>query len=157
MKISEIMNSKPVCCWPSSSVLTAALLMQETDVGILAVTKDPFTPLLVGVITDRDLCLRVVAGGRDPSSTWVGGCMTEDPVCCTEQDEASLALDLMKSHQIRRLPVVNEKHEVVGMVSLGDLVNKAGIGPNTIVSAFQRLYEPAHAGEQRTTNVITAA
>ena len=96
MKVSEIMTNNPVCCWPSSSTLSAALLMQETDTGIVPVIQDPFTPRLIGVVTDRDLCLYVVAAGRDPSSSWVDGCMRQDPVCCTEQDDVSLALDLMK-------------------------------------------------------------
>ena len=78
-----------MCCCPSSSTLSAALLMQETDCGIVPVIQERFTPILVGVVTDRDLCLHVVAAGRDPSSTWIDGCMTRDPVCCTEQDEVS--------------------------------------------------------------------
>jgi CBS domain-containing protein len=131
--------------------------MRESDTGIVPVIEDPFTPRLVGVVTDRDLCLRVVAAGRDPSSTWVDGCMTRDPVCCTEQDEDSLALDLMKTHQIRRLPVVNEKHEVVGMLSLGDLVRKARIEASLITATLRSICEPAHAAKQRTARIITAA
>jgi CBS domain-containing protein len=68
MKVGEIMTKKPVCCRPSSSTLSAALLMKESDTGFLPVIQDLFTPTLVGVVTDRDLCLCVVASGRDPSS-----------------------------------------------------------------------------------------
>ncbi|MBZ5685483.1 MAG: CBS domain-containing protein [Acidobacteriia bacterium] len=157
MKVSEIMTKNPVCCWPSSSTLSAALLMQETDTGIVPVIQDPFTPRLVGVVTDRDLCLYVVAAGRDPSSSWVDGCMRPDPVCCTEQDDIFFALDLMKTNQIRRLPVVNEKHEIVGMLSLGDLVRKAGIEANLVVRALQTICQPAHATEQKIERIITAA
>ncbi len=157
MKVSEIMTKNPVCCWPSSSTLSAALLMQETDTGILPVIQDRFTPRLVGVVTDRDLCLHVVAVGRDPAFTWVDGCMTEDPVCCTEQDDVSHALELMKTHQVRRLPVVNEKHEVVGMLSLSDLVRKAGIEASVIAGALRSICEPAHGTEQRIERIITAA
>jgi CBS domain-containing protein len=157
MKVSEIMTKHPVCCWPSSSTLSAALLMQETDTGVVSVIQDPFTPILVGIVTDRDLCLYVVAGGRNPASSWVDGCMTQDPACCTEQDDVSLALDLMKAHQIRRLPVVNEKHEVVGMLSLGDLVRKAGIEANAIAAALQSICEPMHSARKRIERIITAA
>jgi len=157
MKVSEIMTKNPVCCWPSSSTLSAALLMQETDTGIVPVIQDPFTPRLVGVVTDRDLCLYVVASGRDPSSTWVDGCMRQDPVCCTEQDDVALALDLMKTHQVRRLPVVNVKHEVVGMLSFGDLVRKAGIEANVVVRALRSICEPAQVTKQGTERIITAA
>lgn len=157
MKVSEIMTNNPVCCWRSSSTLSAALLMQETDTGIVPVIQDPFTPILVGIVTDRDLCLHVVAAGRDPSCSWVDGCMTQDPVCCTEQDDVSLALDLMKAHQVRRLPVVNEKHEVVGMLSFGDVVRKAGVEANLIVSALESICEPTHATEQKIGRIISAA
>ena len=157
MKVSEIMTKNPVCCWPSSSTLSAALLMQETDIGIVPVIQDPFTPRLVGVVTDRDLCLHVIAAGRDPASTWISGCMTEDPVCCTEQDDVSPALELMKTHQVRRLPVVNEKHEIVGMLSLSDSVCKAGIEASVIAATLRRLCEPAQAAKPRVERIIRAA
>jgi CBS domain-containing protein len=157
MKVTEIMTKKPVCCFPSSSTLSAALLMQETDTGILPVIQDPFTPTLVGVVTDRDLCLHVVATNRDPSSTWIDGCMTRDPVCCTEQDDVSRALELMKTHQVRRLPVVNEKHEIVGVLSLSDLVRKAGIEATVIAATFRSICQLPHAVKQRVERFITAA
>jgi CBS domain-containing protein len=157
MKGSAIMTKKPVCCWPSSSTLTAALLMQETDCGIVPVIQDPFTPILVGVVTDRDLCMHVIAAGRDPSSTWIDGCMTQDPVCCTEHDEVPVALDLMRTQRIRRLPVVNEKHEVVGIVSLSDLVRKADVESSLIATTLQCICEPAPRTEGRTERFITAA
>jgi CBS domain-containing protein len=157
MKVGEIMTHKPVCCRPSSSTPSAALLMQESDTGFLPVIQDPFTPTLVGVVTDRDLCLHVVAADRNPSSTWVDGCMTRDPICCFERDEVSLALDLMKTHQIRRVPVVNEKHEVVGVVSFSDLAHKSGIEANAIVSAWQGICEAAQVPKQGTRRIVTAA
>jgi len=157
MKVGEIMTKKPVCCCPSSSTLSAALLMQESDTGFLPVIQDPFTPTLVGVVTDRDLCLHVVAADRNPSSTWVDGCMTRDPICCFERDEVSLALDLMKTHQIRRVPVVNEKHEVVGVVSFSDLAHKSGIEANAIVAALQGICEAAQVPKQGTRRIVTAA
>ena len=157
MKVNEIMTKKPMCCWPSSSTLSAALLMKENDIGVVPVVQDPFTPILVGLVTDRDLCLYVVAAGRDSSSSWVDGCMTADPVCCTEQDDVSLALDLMKMHQIRRLPVVNEKHEVVGIVSLSDLVRKAHIDASAIATTLESICEPTHPTKERIERFITAA
>lgn len=157
MKVNQIMTRNPVCCWPSSSTLSAALLMQETDTGIVPVIQSPFTPILVGVVTDRDLCLHVIATGRDPSSTWVDGCMTHDPICCTEQDEVSVVLDLMKAHKIRRLPVVNEKHEVVGMLSFADLVGRSGIEASAMMAALQSICEPSQVPKSATRRIITAA
>lgn len=83
--------------------------------------------------------------------------MTHDPICCTEQDEVSLVLDLMKAHKIRRLPVVNEKHEVVGMLSFADLVRKSGIEANPIVAALQSICEPTRVPKQGTRRIVTAA
>jgi CBS domain-containing protein len=158
MKVTEIMTKKPVCCWPSSSTLSAALLMQEADTGVVPVIQDPFTPLLVGVVTDRDLCLYVVASGRDPSSSWVDGCMKRDPICCTEQDDISRALELMKTHQIRRLPVVNEKHEVTGLLSISDVVaRQAGVEASVIAEVLRSICEPAHEAQQPIERIITAA
>jgi CBS domain-containing protein len=158
MKVAEIMAKKPVCCWPSSSTLSAALLMQEADTGVLPVIQDPFTPILVGVVTDRDLCLYVVASGRDPSSSWVDGCMKRDPICCTEQDEISRALELMKTHRIRRLPVVNEKHEVTGVLSIRDVVaRQAGVEASVIAEVLRSICEPAHEPQQPIERIITAA
>ncbi len=157
MKISELMTKHPVCCWPSSSTLSAARLMQESDTGILPVIQDPFTPRLVGVVTDRDICLHVVATGRDPASTWVDACMTQDPVCCTGQDDISVAVDLMRAHQVRRLPVVNEKHEIVGMLSLRDLVRTKGVEPGVLAAILQGICEPARETKQQIGQMITAA
>ena len=157
MKVGEIMTKKPVCCCPSSSTLSAALLMQEADTGFLPVIQDPFTPTLVGVVTDRDLCLYVVGSGRDPSSSWVDGCMSNHPIWCSDRDEVSRALDLMKTDQIRRVPVVNEKHEVIGVLSFGDLVRKSGIDSNAIVAALQSICEPTQVPKQGTRRIVTAA
>ena len=158
MKVSEIMTKRPVCCCASSSTVSAALLMQESDAGFLPVIQDPFTPILVGVVTDRDLCLYVVASGRDPSSSWVDGCMKRDPICCTEQDDISCALGLMKTHQIRRLPVVNEKHEVTGVLSIGDVVaRQTGVEASVIAEVLRSICEPAHETQQRIDMIITAA
>lgn len=157
MKVGEIMTKRPVCCWPSSSALSAALLMQEADTGFLPVVQDPFTPRLVGVVTDRDLCLYVVAAGRDPSSSWVDACMSNQPVWCTEQDEVSHVVDLMKTQKIRRVPVVNEKHEVVGVVALGDLVYNSAVAADGIVAALRNICEPTPSPSQEIGRVIPAA
>jgi len=83
--------------------------------------------------------------------------MRQDPVCCAEQDNVSLALDLMKAHQVRRLPVVNEKHEVVGILSLGDVVRKAGVEANVVAAALRRICGPTQGAKRRTERIITAA
>jgi len=156
MKVSEVMSKNPACCWPSSSALTAALMMQQRDIGVLPVIKDPFTPRLVGVVTDRDLCLHVVAGGRDPAHIWISECMTEDPVCCTVEDDVRHALALMEEHQVRRLPVVNAKREIVGLLSFSDLVSRGAIAGGEIAAALRRICEPGRAPEKPVKGIVAA-
>jgi CBS domain-containing protein len=157
MKVSEVMSKRPACCWPSSSALTAAIMMRERDIGILPVAQDRFTPKLVGVVTDRDLCLHVVAAARDPAHVWISECMTEDPVCCNAEEDTRRAIDLMKNHQIRRLPVVDEKHEIVGMVSLSDLVRKADLDAEIVSAALRGICEPGSRSRTPVEPIIQAA
>lgn len=157
MKVGEVMSRNPSCCWPSNSALTAASTMQQKDTGVLPVIHDPFTPTLVGVVTDRDLCLHVVAGGRDPAHIWVSECMTADPICCTAEDEVVHALELMKEHQIRRLPVVNMKREIVGILGFSDLVHKNAVADVEIAAALERICEPRHEARKSAAEIVTAA
>jgi len=130
--------------------------MQQLDIGALPVVLDPSTPRLLGMVTDRDLCLHVVAGGRDPADIWISECMTADPICCAVGDDVRYALELMEEHQVRRLPVVNAKHEVAGILSLGDLVGKGSITSVEIVTALRTICEPVREATEPL-EMITAA
>ena len=156
MKVHEVMTKNPACCCPSSSVVRAAATMQQLDIGALPVVLDPSTPRLVGMVTDRDLCLHVVAGGRDPADIWISECMTADPICCAVGDDVRYALELMEEHQVRRLPVVNAKREVEGILSLSDLVGKGSISSAEIAEALRTICEPVR-GTTQPTEMITAA
>lgn len=157
MKVSEIMTRDPAWCSLSSSALTAAMTMQQKDVGILPVAVDPFTHTLVGVVTDRDLCLHVVAAGRDPARIWVSECVTQDPICCTAHDDVHVALELMKTNKVRRLPVVNDRHEIVGMLSFSDMVRRSGIDKSELLAALEQICEPGHAAKELWPRIVTAA
>jgi len=156
VKVPEIMTKHPACCCPSSSALIAATIMQQRGIGVLPVVQDPFVPRLVGVVTDRDLCLHVVAGGKDPAHTWISECMTEDPICCAVEDDVRHAVELMEEHQVHRLPVVNAKREVAGILSLSDLVDKGSIRSVEIATALRAIREPVH-GMTEPTEMVTAA
>jgi len=156
MRVHEVMTKNPACCYASSSALTAATIMQQRDIGVLPVVQDPFTPRLAGVVTDRDLCLHVVASGRDPAHIWIRECMTEDPICCAVEDDVRHALELMEEHQVRRLPVVNAKREVAGILSLSDLVGKGSISSGEIATALRTICAPVH-GITEPTEMVTAA
>ncbi len=156
MKVHEVMTKNPACCYQSSSAVSAATLMQQRGIGVLPVVQDRFSPRLVGVVTDRDLCLHVVAGGRDPAHIWISECMIEDPICCTVEDDVRHALELMEEHRVHRLPVVNAKHEVMGILSLSDLVDKGTISNCEIATALRAMREPIHEVTEPA-EIVTAA
>jgi CBS-domain-containing membrane protein len=79
------------------------------------------------VVTDRDLCMNVVAEGRDPHAVTVEQCMTTAVVTCLPNDAVEKVTELMRENQIRRVPVVNDQRELQGIVSLGDVVERADI------------------------------
>jgi CBS domain-containing protein/uncharacterized protein YjbJ (UPF0337 family) len=121
MKVSQVMTPEPACCLPQDTVDIAARLMRIQDVGMIPVVESENKPELVGVLTDRDLAVMVVAPGRVPRKTKVSEVMTRNVVVCHENDPVELALDSMKSHQIRRIPVLSTGNGVVGVVSQGDI------------------------------------
>lgn len=145
MKVEDVMTKNPSLCSLSTSAQTAAGLMQQKDTGVLPVTEDAFSRKLVGIVTDRDLCASVVAAGRDTAHIWVHECMTPDPVSCNPQDEIAKVLRLMKERQVRRIPVVNARNEIVGMVSIGDLVRHRAIDARELHDLMARVCAPRPA------------
>ncbi len=121
MKVSQVMTPDPACCLPQDSVDIAARLMRIQDVGMIPVVEGENVPKLVGVLTDRALAIMVVAPGREPRKTKVSEVMTRNVVTCNENDSLKEALDSMKSHQIRRIPVLSKGNGVVGVVSQSDI------------------------------------
>ena len=123
MKVSEMMHEFPFCCTELDTAYHAAALMKEQHVGALPVVKKKGEGRLIGVVTDRDLCMRVIAEGRNPANTLVFECMTGSPVYCHPGDDVERALFLMKQNHIRRIPVVDGEHRICGMVSFANLVS----------------------------------
>jgi CBS domain-containing protein len=122
MKISEIMTSDPVCCASGETAETAAVLMRELSVGVLPVVEDDKSYKLVGMVTDRDLCISVVARGRDSRLVRLDECMSKIVVSCRPDQDVEEAMALMEKNQIRRLPVVDAEQRIQGIVSITDIV-----------------------------------
>ena len=120
-KCTDVMTSNPACCLPGDSVVKAAGLMKGGSVGSIPVIENEETRKLVGIVTDRDLSLKVVAEGRDPAATSVHAVMTSPVVTCLADDDLQIALDAMATHQLRRIPVVNSEQAVVGIVAQADV------------------------------------
>ena len=125
MKIESVMTRDPVFCLPDEGVVECAKLMAREDVGLIPVVESRDTRRLVGVVTDRDLCLGVVAEGRDPETVTIENCMTDRVVTCRPEDELEVALDRMREHRIRRIVVVDETGCCVGVVAQADVVKAA--------------------------------
>ena len=115
--VRDVMTGNPRSIDSSASVVEAARLMREADIGSLPVT-DGEEP--VGVITDRDLTTRVVAEAADPATTSVGDVYSRDLICVAPDDSLDEAVKTMARHQVRRLPVV-EGGKLVGVVAQADI------------------------------------
>jgi CBS domain-containing protein len=119
----DIMTRDPVCCSPDDSVKKAAELMREEDVGPIPVVENA-SGRLVGIVTDRDLVLNVLAKGRDANSTKVSEAMTRDPVRTKEEEPLEEALEKMSAYQVRRLPVVDDQDRVIGIIAQADVATR---------------------------------
>ena len=122
MQLSEILTRDVETIGPDTSAREAAQRMRSMDVGSLPVCDGQ---RLLGIVTDRDLTLRILAEGRDPNATPVQDAMTPDVCFAYEDDDVRRAAEIMKDRQIRRLPVVNREKKLVGIVAIGDIATNA--------------------------------
>ena len=120
-KIADVMTRHPRAVEAQTSVREAARLMEGDDVGSLPVVEAQDSPRLIGVLTDRDIALRVVAAGRDPEKTAVSEVASREIHTVTPDDDLDDALERMARAQVRRLPVVINEGELVGILSQADL------------------------------------
>lgn len=120
----EVMTPNPICCLPIDSVRSAAELMKRENVGPLPVIENEFTRKLVGIITDRDLVLKIIADGCDTSSTQVERVMTRKVISCRADDPLQKAMDLMSGHQLRRITIVDKENVILGIISQADIATR---------------------------------
>jgi len=120
-KIVDVMTRHPRAVEAHTSVREAARLMEGDDIGSLPVVEMQESARLVGVLTDRDIALRVVAAGRDPETTAVSEVASREVLTITPDDDLDDALEKMARAQVRRLPVVIGDGELVGILSQADL------------------------------------
>lgn len=123
-KCNEIMTKDPVCCLPNVMVAEAAKLMKSENIGSIPVIENEQTKKLVGIVTDRDLTLKIVAEGRDAKSTKVEAVMTRKVVTCRAEDDLQKALDAMSENQLRRIPVVDNVNKILGIIAQADVATR---------------------------------
>lgn len=160
MRCRDVMTADPKCCLPDDTVAWAAEIMRDEDVGPVPVVTDPASRRLAGIITDRDIAIKVVAAGRDPRSTRVGEVMTRDVVCLCTDDDYEQALDAMGRHQIRRIPIANEDGSLAGIISQADVARRSS--EDEIGEVVEEISEPMGMGHARLpreyrTNVSSSA
>lgn len=123
-KCDEVMTKDPFCCLPNDSVEKVAVMMKKEDIGSIPVIETEHTRKLIGIVTDRDLALKIIAGGLDAKSTEVNAVMTHNVVTCFADDDLQKALDAMAEHQLRRIPVVDKDHGIVGIIAQADVATR---------------------------------
>ncbi|HXT01936.1 MAG TPA: CBS domain-containing protein [Elusimicrobiota bacterium] len=129
MKIKDLMTVDAEVLDPGSTVEEAAQAMADADVGSLPVLR---RGKVVGMLTDRDIAVRVVAEGLAPRETKIEQVMTSDVVSCSEDDDVETAARIMSENQIRRLVVVDDAGEFAGIVALADLALRTGEGSEVL-------------------------
>jgi CBS domain-containing protein len=121
MKVETIMTKEPVCCSPSDTMQAVAQLMRQHDVGAIPVVSDFVSKRLVGIITDRDLCIAGMANGKDPRTTKIESHFTANVVSCFSEDPLEVCEQKMKQNRIRRIPVVDKQNRCIGIIVQADL------------------------------------
>ena len=120
-KISEVMTQRPRAVTAQTTVREAARLMDEEDVGSLPVVDE--ATRLIGIVTDRDVAVRVVGRGLDTDKTSVGDVASRDVVALTPDHDLDEALRLMAREQVRRVPIVVRENQLVGMLAQADIAH----------------------------------
>ena len=121
-KVHEVMTDSPRCVTPETPVAEAARLMKSEDVGSLPILEGE---KLTGIVTDRDIVIQAVAEGKNPSGMPVREVASRDLVTIGQDEDLSEALRLMASHQVRRIPVVDQDNRLVGVVAQADVAREA--------------------------------
>ena len=123
-KCSDVMTREPICCEPGDSVTQVAEVMKDKNVGSLPVVESRQSRRLVGIVTDRDLVTKVVAGGLSVASTSVRDAMTSNPSSCREDDDVDRAVSMMAERQVRRMPVVDGSGSLTGIIAQADVATR---------------------------------
>jgi CBS domain-containing protein len=141
MKVRDIMTKAPAFCHPDSNLAAAAEKMWSHDCGILPVVDDELG--VVGVITDRDICIALGTKDRRASSVSVREVMTPKVHICAPEDDIHIALKVMEKGRVRRLPVTNRDGKLMGILSMDDivLVAEVRVGPKIPELACEEVVE----------------
>lgn len=146
MKVKEIMTPDPKAIWLTESLADAAKTMWENDCGAVPIIKEGRK--VIGMLTDRDICMAAAMRERDPSAISVEEVMSRTVYAAEAEEDIEQALQTMRQHKVRRLPVLNLEGELQGILSMNDIVLKARgngeepkIGYADVVKTYQAICE----------------
>src|SRR5690349_19260998 len=120
-KSRDVMTKDVVVCTPENTVSDVARLMKTEDIGPVLIVDNEQSRTLVGIVTDRDVVLKVIADGKDPKTTRVGDVMSKKLVTARPDDDVETAMKSMAQYQLRRIPVVGPNMELMGIISQADV------------------------------------
>ena len=123
IRVHDLMTRRVATVHPASSIERASRLMDECDCGSLPVVSD--NGVLVGMVTDRDIVTRIVARGREVRNAIVADCMTEHVFACYANETVGECMRQMAHHRVRRMPIVDERGRLIGILAQGDLARHA--------------------------------
>lgn len=146
MKTREMMTPEPACCVPSDNAVTAAMLMKSQNVGSIPVVDNRMDRKLIGIVTDRDLVVRIVAEQRDYYNSRIEDVMSRDLVTCRPNDDYDDVLDAMAKRQVRRVPVVDDQYRLVGIVAQADVARQSP-KPEEVADVVEEISNPAVHGD----------
>jgi CBS domain-containing protein len=141
----DVMTPNPASCQPNDSVRSVAEIMKREDVGAVPVVEGRDNPRLVGMVTDRDLTLKIIAGGADVDSATVADAMTPNPASVREDEDVSKGVRLMAERQVRRLPVVDGQGHLSGIIAQADVATRVNRDSET-GRMVEAISEPRSAG-----------
>ena len=123
-KCSDIMTRDVVTSTQEATIVDVAQLMKNADIGPILIVDNETSNTLVGIVTDRDIVLKVIADGQDAKTTRVGDVMSKKLVTCRADDDVDIAMKAMAQFQLRRIPVVEDNMRLVGIISQADLATR---------------------------------
>lgn len=142
-KARDLMTENPVCISPETTVQEAARLMETHDVGSLPVVESGTSKRLVGIVTDRDLALRVLGRGASSSLPVRDVMSTGDLACAQPEQDLDEVEKLMAHHQVRRIPVLDEAKRILGVIAQADLAReRKSIGERDFGKVMEEISEP---------------
>ena len=125
-KARDVMTKELVYASPQDTVSHVAQLMKMEDIGPVLIVDNEESRRLVGIVTDRDLVLKVIAEGQDPNTTRVEDVMSKKLVTTRTDDDVENAMKAMAQYQLRRIPVVEDDNRLVGIISQADIATRVG-------------------------------